>query len=279
METKNFSKLGKAMNFYFSSFSQLINRFKKDYTKENILKSVKNWNSECDKNGKLDEKVNITEKELIEIGKLIARKDFYVLVKFGFANVDGIICELLETERVSNYNKTEKKVVSKLVGVPMLAGVSYKPFGFRTDKKTGCFLRDTFAEKQIVKKVNQTDDWTILKYCFEKTQFTYNDVLKVLRDYIAKGCPEIDGVKYSDIQIERKNGKKNEPKKDEPKKATTRKRTNKDEPKKDEPKNAKRDKYKKLILLATNEYKKSKDNRTKKILEYLRARYKREIAA
>ena len=227
METKSISKLGKAMNFYFSSFSQVINRFKKDYTKGNLLTAVKNWNIDCDKNGKPNEKVNITEKELTEIGKLIARKDFYVLVKFGFANVDGVICELLETERVSNYDKTEKKVVSKLVGVPMLAGVSYKPFGFRTDKKTGCFLRDTFAEKQIVKKVNQTDDWTILKYCFEKTQFTYNDVLKVLRDYVAKGCPEIEGVKFADIKADKptkkEQTKKEQTAKEQPKKRTTKK--------------------------------------------------------
>ena len=226
MKANELSKLNEAILFNAKSFSQAINAFKKSFGKQNIVNSIANYNKLCDKY-KLDDekKINVSSKEIAKIARLVAREDFYQLVKFGMSKVDDVMCDVIWLEKISNFDKSDKKVNKKYIAMPKLSGKIFKPFGFKTDKNTGEFVRSVYDEKTEICLVNQNDNYTTFKFCYEKEFFTHGDIFKVVRAYLVAGCPEIEGVKYSDIQIEQKNGKKNEPKKDEPKKATTRKRT------------------------------------------------------
>lgn len=226
MKTNEFNKVNEAILLNAKTFSQAVNNFKKSFGKQNIVESIKNYNKLCDKY-RLDDgkKINVSSREIAEIAKLVARKDFYRLVKFGIPKVDDVMCDVVWLERISNFDKNDKKLNKKYVAMPKLSGKIFKPFGFKTDKNTGEFVRNVYGEKTAICLVNQNDNYTTFKYCYEKEFFTHGDIFKVVRAYLVAGCPEIEGVKYSDIQIERKNGKKDEPKKDEPKKATTRKHT------------------------------------------------------
>lgn len=228
MKTNELNKVNEAILLNAKTFSQAINSFKKSFSKSNIVESIKNYNKLCDKY-KLDDeqRINVSSKEITEIAKLVARKDFYKLVKFGMSKVDDVMCDIVWLEKVSNFDNNDKKLNKKYITVSKLSGKIFKPFGFKTDKNTGEFVRNVYDEKTEICLVNQSDNYKTFKYCYEKEFFTHSDIFKVVRAYLVAGCPEIEGIKYSDIKIERKNGKKDEPKKDEPKKATTRKRTTK----------------------------------------------------
>ena len=227
MKTNELNKVNEAILLNAKSFSQAINSFKKSFSKSNIVQSIDNYNKLCDKY-KLDDekKIKVSSKEIADIAKLVARKDFYSLIRFGMCKVDDVLCDIVWLEKVSNFDNNDKKLNKKYVAMPKLSGKIFKPFGFKTDKNTGEFVRNVYDEKTEICLVNQNDNYKTFKYCYEKDFFTHGDIFKVVRAYLVAGCPEIEGIKYSDIQIERKNGKKDEPKKDEPKKAT-RKRTTK----------------------------------------------------
>lgn len=227
MKANELNKVNEAILLNAKTFSQAINAFKKSFGKQNIVNSIANYNKLCDKYNLSDEqRINVSSKEIAEIAKLVARKDFYKLVKFGVSKVDDVMCDIVWLEKVSNFDNNDKKLNKKYVAMPKLSGKIFKPFGFKTDKNTGEFIRNVYDEKTEICLVNQNDSYKTFKYCYEKEFFTHGDIFKVVRAYLVAGCPEVEGVKYSDIQIERKNGKKDEPKKDEPKKAT-RKRTTK----------------------------------------------------
>lgn len=276
MKTNELNRVNEAILLNARTFSQAINAFKKSFSNRNIVESIKNYNKLCDKhNLGADKRITVSSKDIADIANLVARKDFYQLIKFGMSKVDDVMCDVIWLEKFSNFDSSDEKFNKKYIFTPKLSGKNFKPFGFKIDKKTGGFVRDVYNEVTEVCVVNQNDNYTTLKYCYEKEFFTHGDIFKVVRAYLVAGCPEIEGVKYSDIRIERKNGKKDEPKKEESKKVSVSECTNEN----NKFNNVKRDKYKKLILLATNKYRESKDNRTKEILEYLRVRYKRETAA
>ena len=228
MKTNELNKVNEAILLNAKTFSQAVNAFKKSFGKQNIVNSIANYNKLCDKYNFSDEqRINVSSKDIADIVKLVQRNDFYKLVKFGFSSVDGVLCDVVWLEKSSNFDNSDKKLNKKYVAMPRLSGKIFKPFGFKTDKKTGEFIRTVYDETTEICLINQSDEYKTLKYCYEKEFFTHGDIFKVVRAYLVAGCPEIEGIKFSDIQIERKNGKKDEPKKDEPKKATTRKRTTK----------------------------------------------------
>lgn len=228
MKANDVTKVSKALNKYFGSLSQIVNRFKKDWTNKNVTTAIKQHNEYCDKNNLQDDKIKLTNKEIADICRLVARKDFYFLVSFGFAKVDNTICEVVWTEKVSLYDDKDITYNKKYVALPKLTGKVFKPFGFEIDKKTGNFVRKVYDND--IQFINQNDKYKAFKYCFEKTQFTQNEVVRVLQNYIKNGCPDIDGVKFADIKVEKTTKKKATVKeqiaKEQPKKAT-RKRTTK----------------------------------------------------
>lgn len=228
MKTNELNRVNEAVILNAKTFSQAINAFKKSFGKQNIVNSIENYNKLCDKY-KLDDekKINVSSKEIAEIAKLVARKDFYQLIKFGISKVDDVMCDIIWLEKISNFDNNDKKLNKRYIAIPKLSGKIFKPFGFKKDKNTGEFIRNVYDENTEICLVNQNDNCKTFKYCYEKEFFTHGDIFKVVRAYLVAGCPEIEGVKYSDIQIERKNRKKDESKKDEQKKATIRKRTTK----------------------------------------------------